>query len=343
MIKLSSNTSSEEHDEILDTEVFSFMATFPLSEYADKLSKGIFIKPEFQRNSIWDTRTQSRFIESLLFDYPIPQVFLFKEKDKENYLIIDGYQRISTIFSFLNDGFRLKNVASVLNDKLFSDLPYQYKEKLLARQLSACIIRQIDPNNIQTLYNIFERLNTGGQNLNNMEVRRAVNYGPLIQTLEKLNKDENWRKILSKKEISKRFTDMELILRLMAFYDNWDEHKNIVKGYMTSIKPFLNEYCHKNKNNSKIAFQEMFLKTTAKIVEVLPKKPFTLYSKPNYVLLDSIMTAIMFNGIDIKKLDYKVNKLKENPEYKNIYEAKQGSLSVKNVNTRLALAISILK
>lgn len=341
-LEISKVEATDEEKDVLVSEIINMPASFTLPEFSNKLNKGIFYKPHFQRNKVWNSKGQSRFIESLLFDYPVPQVFLYKEQGKESYLIVDGYQRISTIHSFFNDEFKLHDVCDEYNGKTFKTLPEDAQERLRNRQLTACIIRQINPDDIQTLYHIFERLNTGGQNLNNMEVRRAVNYGVLIKELEELNKDENWRKILGKTEIDNRYTDLELLLRLVAFYEKWNTELAEMMDYK-SMKPFLNDYLSKNYNKPKTDFEEKFKKTTKFIIEQLGEKPFTLYTRYNYVILDSIMTAILLRDANIADLKSKFDELKSNPEYKSIYEAKQGTISIKSVNDRIRIATSILK
>lgn len=333
---------SKEEKDVLTSEIINSPASFTLPEYSNKLNKGIFYRPNFQRNKVWNIKGQSRFIESLLFDYPVPQVFLYKEQKKEAYLIVDGYQRISTIHAFLNNEFKLQDVCDEYNKKDFQHLPEDAQERLRNRQLNACIIRQINPNDIQTLYHIFERLNTGGQNLNNMEVRRAVNYGILIQELERLNTDENWRKILGKEDVDKRFTDLELILRLCAFYEKWNATKAEMVDYK-SMKSFLNEYLHNNQHEKKEEFCKRFKTATKFVIDKLGDKPFTLYTRYNYVLLDSVMTAVIMNDSKIEEFQNKFASLIDETDYKEIYEAKQGTISIKSVNDRIRIATSILK
>lgn len=341
-IEISKVEANDEEKDVLTSEIINMPASFTLPEFSNKLNKGIFYKPNFQRNKVWNAKGQSRFIESLLFDYPVPQVFLYKEQKKEAYLIVDGYQRISTIHAFLNNEFKLQDVCDEYNHKKFDELPEEAQERLRNRQLSACIIRQINPNDIQTLYHIFERLNTGGQNLNNMEVRRAVSYGTLVEELEKLNTDENWRRVLGKKEVDKRFTDLELLLRLVAFYEKWDDSVAEMRDY-GSMKPFLNRYLSENRDNSKKDFSSRFTKATKFVIDNLGDKPFTLYTRYNYVILDSVMTAIIARDSEIENLKEKFEQLKDNVEYKAIYEAKQGTISLKSVNDRVRIAMSVLK
>ena len=329
--------------DISNNEIVSFNASYSLPEFSNKLEEKIFYKPEFQRNSIWDNRRKSRFIESLIFAYPIPPVFLYKNPDKEQYLIIDGFQRIDTISSFLNNKFCLKNVSSSINDCNFDKLSTEYKRILKNRQLSCVIIRQVIPDKKEILYSIFERLNTGGQNLNNMEIRRAIYYGNLIKDLECLNKNINWRKILGKKDIHDRFLDIELILRLLAFSESWNDSNKCVVGYTNSIKPFLNSYTAENKDKKIDAFKRKFVEVTKQIIDELGTKPFTLYKKANYVLLDSIMSALIIREYPISDLKNKKLELEKDKNFKEIYEAKQGTLSPKNVNNRIKIALDYLK
>ena len=174
-----------------------------------------------------------------------------------------------------------------------------------------------------------------------MEVRRAINFGPLIQSLERLNLDSNWRLIWDKPEPHHRFLDVELILRVLAFSDLWDNNEKKLPNY-TNLKGFLNHYCMKYRNDEKKDFQNIFIHTTQSIIEQLGVNPFTLYSRPNYVLLDSIMTALVIKKTPCINLAERVIALKENSTFKEIYEAKQGTMSAKNVNTRIKLALDYL-
>ncbi len=336
----------EQEDEdanIEKNDILSYNASYSLPEFSKKYEDKMFFRPDFQRNYIWDNKRKSKFIESLLFDYPVPPVFLYKLPKEERYMIIDGFQRISTINSFLNNKFVLKGVSTLVNKLSYETLKQEDKNILSNKQLNAVIIRQLKPNKKEILYNLFGRLNTGGQNLNNMEVRRAINYGPLMKMLEYLNENKNWRLILGKSKIDDRFLDMELLLRLLAFSEKWnDENKNI-DGYTSTIKPFLNDYTEEKKNCINKNFEHKFVEVSEQIIEELGENPFKLYKKPNYVLLDSIFSALLIRKGKIENLKEKVYNLKQNHDFKLIYEAKQGTLSPKNVNARLKIALEYIK
>lgn len=327
--------------DIARNEIFSFSASFSLAEYSKKLDNKVFYNPEFQRRYIWDEKRKSRFIESLLYDFPIPQIFLYKEPRAEKYMIIDGYQRISTINAFFHNNFVLTSVNDNLLGKKFDDLSNNDQEMLRNKQLTATIVRQIQPKNESILYSLFDRLNTGGQNLNNMEVRRAISFGPLIKNLEKINEDPNWRLIWGKKEIHERFLDVELILRVLAFSQSWDRQSEKLIDYK-NLKGFLNTYCLRNRNEEQKEFFHLFPKITKSIIEQLGETPFTLYQRPNYVLLDSVITALLIKGQICHDLKKKFELLKNDDEFKTIYEAKQGTMSAKSINTRIKLALDYL-
>jgi len=330
----------EETDNNEPLEVLNLPASFTLAEYTSKLDKGIFYRPEFQRNRVWTDKNKSRFIESLLFGYPITQVLLYKNPEKESYLIVDGYQRITTIYDFMKNNLKLSGITDEYNGKIFDNLSEDVREKFSNIQIQALIIRQIKKNPY-TLYSIFERINTGGQNLNNMEVRRAVNYGPFMKALEELNADENWRKILGIDGINNRFLDVELLLRLVAFYYSWDSENSEMRNYK-SMKGFLNKYAEDNSQGNIDEFNILFKNAAKLIVEELGEKPFTLYTRYNYVLLDSVITAVLLSGANISNLKGKFEMLKLDDEFKKIYEAKQGTISLKAVNDRIAIATRII-
>ena len=136
----------EETDNNEPLEVLNLPASFTLAEYTSKLDKGIFYRPEFQRNRVWTDKNKSRFIESLLFGYPITQVLLYKNPEKESYLIVDGYQRITTIYDFMKNNLKLSGITDEYNGKIFDNLSEDVREKFSNIQIQALIIRQIKKN-----------------------------------------------------------------------------------------------------------------------------------------------------------------------------------------------------
>lgn len=331
---------NEEYDvDILQNEVISYVGNFSLPEYALKLKDKTFKRPEFQRKSVWTPRQKSKLIESFLASYPVPPVILYKEKGKEQYLIIDGFQRISTICEFLNDEFRLRIKNDKCRNKLYSKLPKDAKEKLNNSFLNCTIVREISPEakSKKFLYNLFERLNTGGKTLNAMETRRAISYGNLIKELEELNNYENWRKILGKTEIDNRFLDIELLLRLLVFYKKYDIKNFTLTGY-SNMRLFLDEFVSENVELSIDGFGNLFKETCDSIIKELGSMPFHFKgTRPNYIILDSIMGGILILNNKVVDLKQKFNNIsKENSDY---YNNKSGTLSKTRVEERLKFSI----
>ena len=335
---LSQNDIENDDEEVYTAyEISNYPAFFTLPEYTRKYDPNseIFIVPDFQRHPVWSDQKKAKLIESFLMGLPVPPVFLYTDKGI-TFKIIDGLQRIHTIYSFFKNEFKLVglNKQSPYYNKKFYELTEDDRIKLENSILPATIIKQTNPLNDSSIYLIFERLNTGGEKLNNMEVRRCIGYGEFLKTLERINQNLNWRKILGSSEIHNRFLDLELVLRVCALFE---------KEYYSPMKLFLNEYMEKNKDNAKKGVAEKFEKAVEIIYTQLGEKPFTLNKrKPNYTVLDTVIVSVMKN-LEIDNLKEKFSKLLDNEGFKNIYEAGQGTMSTKSVKERLEIAAGILK
>ncbi|HDL8352590.1 TPA: DUF262 domain-containing protein, partial [Yersinia enterocolitica] len=133
-------------------------------------------KPELQRNYVWDKVEASRFIDSLLLGLPVPSIFLANTSD-ETKLIIDGFQRIMTVYDYVTGLwskdrkiFKLsdsKKINSRWRGLAFSELAPSEQRKIKATTIHAIIFEQTSPENDDdtSLYQIFERINTGGRSL----------------------------------------------------------------------------------------------------------------------------------------------------------------------------------
>lgn len=84
---------------------------FSVYEYLRQLDKGkILIQPDFQRNKIWRTTQNSKFIESIILNYPLPPIYLNETKEA-TYIVIDGLQRTTAISEFYKGSYKLWNKA----------------------------------------------------------------------------------------------------------------------------------------------------------------------------------------------------------------------------------------
>ena len=287
-------------------DIASYPSDLTLSGIIEMWGHGALVIPKFQRKFVWKLSQASLLIDSFLCGLPVPPIFLYINKKNEN-LVIDGQQRIMSIVYFLSGYFgdedsqsrkrvfRLKlSDDHPYNKCAFNDLPEDEQRKLqYSTVLRAINVKQLDPDDEgSSAYHIFERLNTGGTPLSSQEIRNCVFDGKLSERLAEMNQDEYWRMILGKKAPDSHQKDVELLLRLFAFYDD----KN---SYEKPMKEFLNNAMKKHRNaDAEIIsrFEDCFYNVTAKIVEHLGEKPFHVRGPLNASVLESVMTWCLINN-----------------------------------------------
>ena len=207
-----------------------------------KYEKGrLVIQPDFQRHFVWDATKSSRLIESALLEIPLPVIYLSEEEDGKEY-VIDGQQRLTAFFSFIDgqfpDGKAFKMIGleefPELNRKSFKELDDALQEKIMGYSIrTITFLRESEPN---LKYQVFERLNTGAVSLNNQELRNCVYRGPYNELLKELSTNKDFMYLLGLKNPDKRMREVELVLRFAAFY-----HTGYLQNqYKPPIKKFLN-------------------------------------------------------------------------------------------------------
>ncbi|MCL2349290.1 MAG: DUF262 domain-containing protein [Planctomycetaceae bacterium] len=241
------------------------------------------IQPEFQRLFVWDNKKSSCLIESALLDIPIPIIYLSEEKDgKEN--VIDGQQRLSAFFSFIdgqfpdNGEFKLSGlkVFTELNGKKFNQLSEELQDKILTYKIRVIKFKKESDSDLQ--FEIFARLNTGSVPLNDQELRNCVYRGRFNELLKELSQDKDFRYLLGIEKADKRMKDRELVLRFAAF------HLNTFINYSAPIKKFLNDSMDKYRNISDTdeAHLRAAFKNTVQIIRsLLDKNAFKRFYRGN--------------------------------------------------------------
>lgn len=257
---------SQERNDFLLPQIIDFV----------QQKKWMNLRPEYQRRLVWDRRKKSLFIESLLMNIPIPPVFLY-ENDLSRYEVMDGQQRLNTIIEFYDNRFKLVGLETwhVLNGKTYGTCPPRIKSGLDRRRISANVLlaesatTQSDVNFIRRT--VFERLNTGGQQLNAQELRNSLYSGSFNELLIELagNRlfDEIWgippyedhyregdgfiSKDLSENRLFKRMTDCEIVLRFFAFRES-----AAIKG---SVKSILDKCMEKHRDASALEIEQLQL------------------------------------------------------------------------------------
>jgi hypothetical protein len=194
-----------------------------------KFKNGIIkLDPEFQREgNIWSPKQKSELIESILIGIPLPILYL-KEDKKGNWILIDGRQRLSTIYDFMDNKFMLTNLTILkqLNGYFFKEKDSLNEEKILMLNtadrgkiedvnLTLHIIKEPTPEKLT--YDLFDRVNRGGTRLNNQEMRNAIYQGSATSFLKALCSMKSF-KLATSNISSSRMKDRYLVLRFIAFY-----------------------------------------------------------------------------------------------------------------------------
>jgi hypothetical protein len=199
----------------------------------------LIIDPEWQRSYVWDNKRASKLVESFLMDIPIPVVYLAKT-DQGKYEVIDGVQRLTSVFNFFENNLTLSGMEFFrdLNKKRFKEL-----EQLRQSKLEDSTIRtfELSPRTSKNLlFIIFERLNTGGIALNEMEIRNCIYRGPLNDLIKELAHYPAFIECVDQSNISKRMYDRNLVLRFLAFFEK--THRKAQSGLKDFLNGFLEDY-----------------------------------------------------------------------------------------------------
>lgn len=359
-------------------DVTSTPNDFNTKTIIDFIESGLFKIPGFQRNYVWDIKRASKLIESIIIGLPIPQVFLYEE-GKNSYLVVDGQQRLLTLFFFNKKRFPKKEKRFELrqvfdengkfpdeylyNDEFFEDfklklnelgvvnkldgLNYatlgEFKTSFDLRTVRNIMIKQNFPSDDDSaMFEIFNRLNSGGIILKPQEIRTSLYHSQFYNCLYKLNLYPNWRKILNKPEPDIHMKDVEILLRGFAMLLDSENYK-------PSMTQFLNVFSKKSRNfkdDSLEYFQNLFQSFCDYIVELDSSIFYSKSGKFSITVFESIFVALCLNvsknqQLEIKKttLD-KIALLQENDIFN---KASQDNTAGKaNVENRLRIAKEIL-
>lgn len=208
-------------------QIFPVKIDLPWLTLRTQIEEQIELRPDFQRRDRWNDSKRSRFIESVVMNVPVPPVFLGEEQYGK-YVVLDGRQRLTAAYRFLNDELRLEGLQiwKELNGLTFSEIKKKgFAATIERRFLSAILLTHESSPEVK--YEVFDRLNTGGVIAEQMEVRNAIFPGPFNQLLHTLSADDGFRRLwgipssedtaaLEKNVLYRQMDDLELVLRFFA-------------------------------------------------------------------------------------------------------------------------------
>ena len=373
----------ESGDDFYPIDKFDLVSSpndFNTKTLVDFIDSGVVNIPGFQRNFIWDIKRASRLIESILVGLPIPQIFLYEQKGNK-YLVIDGQQRLMSIYYFSKGRFPRKDQLSnlrlnlkeksaipfeILNkDEYFTDFRLNLPENVPGqpnrfhrldysslddqnrttfdlRTIRHIIVRQVGPSGDNAMYEIFNRLNSGGVNLTPQEIRRCTFDSRFYDMLYLTNTENAWRQLVGNKIPDIHMKDVEILLRGFAILIN-------EKSYRPSMVKFLNKF-----SQEAMSFDETKLKQLDYLLEsflnscqdLLSDAFHSIQGRFSPMIFESVFVAICekpyaTNSTVKGKINCEsLRTLKDDPGFRAATQSQTTSLA--NVKKRLARARQLL-
>ena len=195
---------------------------------------------EFQRGFVWSKKQMDSFIESLLLEYPVPNLFMVQQSDRR-LIVLDGQQRLETLRRFYSGitnerKFRLNVGGSRFSGLSYDELSDRDRRILDNTYITSTVISMTAAESSrEAVYDVFARLNSGGTQLTPHEIRMALFNGGLMQRIDESNRRECWRALYGSSEPNKRFRDHELVLRIVAFFIRGDTYSKPLGGFLNDF------------------------------------------------------------------------------------------------------------
>ncbi len=284
-------------------DVMTMPADYTLEDLHSKWRNREIAWPESQRRDAWSITQASRLIESIVMGLPVPPVFFYIDAEEKT-LVVDGVQRLRSIFGFFEGYFGDENVKkrpvfrlrginkdSRLYDKEFEDLDLDDQLRLKNTAFRAILIRQLQPSDHTMIYHVFERLNTGRVTRKDQEIRNCVYEGKLNDLLADINWTAEWRKILGRPKPDERKRDVQLILRYTALFHSGADYRAPMKDFMSR---FMSE--KRDPSDEFIRSERRRFDDTCRLVLArLGEKPFHQARALNAAVFDSMFVAFARN------------------------------------------------
>ena len=311
--------------------------------------KQIDINPDFQRGEVWSNKSQTLFIDSLIKQLPIPSMCISLDIKTQKRLVIDGLQRITSIIKFLDESkdWRLSNTDDVderLSGKKVSTIKQENGalfEILENVTIPITVLRcnYDDENHMKYLFQIFHRLNSGGNKLYNQEIRNCIYQGGFNTLLKDLARSECWIQFAhtTKERVEKaRFSNEERILRFFSLSHNYS-------NYNGKLAVFLNDYMgtHKQMSDENLEQHRQLLESTLSVANKIVV-PITSKNVADAVLVG---IAKNLNKLSLKTSDEMTDlyqKLMHTSEFSE-ESIKEGLGTTEKVKNRIKKAIEIFR
>lgn len=366
-----------EDGQIDEYDLTSTPNDFNTSTIFNFIESGAVKIPGFQRNYVWDIKRASKLIESLIIGLPVPQVFLYEE-GRNSFLVIDGQQRLMTIYYFSKHRFpkmanrvqlrEIFNSQGKIPDEILHDDEYfedfnlrlpeirdgvpnkftgmnystmgDYRVQFDLRTIRNVIVKQIKPSNDDSsVYEMFSRLNTGGINLTPQQIRFCLYYSEFYDLLAQLNLAPGWRRILGQEKPDLNTRDIEVLLRAIAVWREGDNYKPSMVKFLNNFSRTAQSFNDRQISQIKRTC-EWFLASTE---DVDPGAFQTRQAKFSVLLFEAIFAAscsLHSTGKNVALTTAAVERIRSDETFQS--HAQQRTTDAANVNGRRRRALEVL-
>jgi hypothetical protein len=323
--RLAAETQIREEQTEVDYQTKEFTVELLVQKYLEGMDSDeneIFI-PDYQREFVWSKPRQSKFIESVMLGLPIPYIFIASlkkspDEDEGRAEIVDGSQRIRTLSDFLKNQLKLIELQKLdkLNGFKFSDLDLSRQRKFKRQPIR--VIELSEKANEEVRRDLFERINTGSDELRDMEKRKGIFTGLFYDFIKECANSPEFRAVCPVSHAKrKREEAEELVLRYFAYTDSYHEFKH-------SVREFLNAYFKKQHSSfDKSNMQREFKNMVQFVKRYFPYgfcKNKASKSVPR-VRFEAIAVGVTLAQRETKKLTgdkSKISQWLESPEFKKL-------------------------
>ena len=226
----------------VDYQTKEFTVELLVQKYFDgiKDDENEFFIPAYQRAFVWTKHRQSKFIESVMLGLPVPYIFIANlpkdiEEDEGRAEIVDGTQRVRTLAAFLKGELKLDQLEKLdcLNGFHFSDFDISRQRKFNRQPVR--VVELSDKADEQVRRDIFERINTGSDELRDMEKRKGIYTGPFYEFIKHCADRPDFKAIAPLSYSKQRREEAEeLVLRYFAYCDKYLDFKHDVQKFLTA-------------------------------------------------------------------------------------------------------------
>ncbi|WP_242103526.1 DUF262 domain-containing protein [Lysobacter sp. M2-1] len=226
----------------------------------------------FQRNPVWTVKQQASLIETILLEYPIPELYmqtLVSSQGAEEHVVVDGQQRLRAVLEYLAGKFPLADDAQRGASSSFDELTAEDKKRLFEYVF---VVRQLPEMPDDELRAIFQRINRNTVTLNAQELRHATYYGKFIGIIELIAEYAQWDEVgVFSANDRKRMLDAEYVSEIVIAYLHGLQNKK------SSLEKFYRAYETEFDRAEEVV--TVFRRVLDEIVGVLPDLRHTRWKK----------------------------------------------------------------